>query len=249
MAKLTLSQLESFLWGAADILRGKIVHGARNIYRDEQLNIIDAGEKVKKLIDEHITSTGVDPAIPPINLLDEKFNEHVNQQKSPQMQATEVKNAIRHHLNIKLDDDPAYYRKLSEKLDDIIQRHHEHWEELLRQLLLFREEELKEDRPTPQGVSDAERPFYNLCAEFMEKNNEDDPAIHQTSRLIANKLVEFLIKAHKIVDFFNKPDEIRRLKREIKNTFLEQTSITEDEFINTIIQDFMDLAKHRFGKS
>ena len=30
-------------------LLGKIVHGARNTYRDEQLNIIDAGEKVKKL--------------------------------------------------------------------------------------------------------------------------------------------------------------------------------------------------------
>ena len=35
-------------------LLGKIVHGARNTYRDEQLNIIDAGEKVKKLIQQHL---------------------------------------------------------------------------------------------------------------------------------------------------------------------------------------------------
>ena len=31
-------------------LLGKIALGARNTYRDEQLNILDAGEKVKKLI-------------------------------------------------------------------------------------------------------------------------------------------------------------------------------------------------------
>ena len=27
--------------------------------------------------------------------------------------------AIKHHIHIKLDDDPAYYRKLSEKLEDM----------------------------------------------------------------------------------------------------------------------------------
>ena len=58
-------------------LLGKIVHGARNTYRDEQLNIIDAGEKVKKLIEDNISATGVDPKIPPINLLDPKFKEEV----------------------------------------------------------------------------------------------------------------------------------------------------------------------------
>ena len=30
---------------------GKIMHGARNMYRDEQLSVAGAGEKVKKLID------------------------------------------------------------------------------------------------------------------------------------------------------------------------------------------------------
>ena len=40
-------------------------------------NIIDAGEKVKKLIEENIIASGVDPKIPPINLLDPKFKEEV----------------------------------------------------------------------------------------------------------------------------------------------------------------------------
>jgi type I restriction system adenine methylase HsdM len=44
---------------------GKVNHGARNRYRDSQLDLAGVGEKVRRLIDEHIRATGVDPKIPP----------------------------------------------------------------------------------------------------------------------------------------------------------------------------------------
>ena len=47
---------------------GKISVGARNLYRDEQLDIAGAGEKVRELIEEHVYSTGVDPKIAPVDL-------------------------------------------------------------------------------------------------------------------------------------------------------------------------------------
>ena len=56
---------------------GKICIASRNRYRDEQLNISGCGEKVKSLIDEHIYSTGVDPKIPPIALISEKFEPYI----------------------------------------------------------------------------------------------------------------------------------------------------------------------------
>ena len=48
----------------------------KNLYRDPKLNIIGAGEKVKKLIEEHIISTGVDPRIEPISLLAKDFKKN-----------------------------------------------------------------------------------------------------------------------------------------------------------------------------
>ena len=48
---------------------GKIALGARNLYRDEQLDITGVGEKVRELIEEHVYETGIDPKIPPIDLL------------------------------------------------------------------------------------------------------------------------------------------------------------------------------------
>ena len=40
-------------------LLGKIAIGARNRYRDEELNILCAGEKVKKLIEDHVFASGI----------------------------------------------------------------------------------------------------------------------------------------------------------------------------------------------
>jgi type I restriction enzyme R subunit len=225
-------------------LLGKIAHGARNTYRDEQLNILDAGEKVKKLIEEHISATGVNPKIPPINLLDPKFEEQVKQGTNSKMRATEIKNAIRHHIHIKLDDDPAYYRKLSEKLEEIIQEHSDRWDELVQQLFKFRDEMRKEPTP-PQGITSAELPFYNLYIETMASDSDEENS-HELAKNFSTKIINFLNEASQIVDFFNKPDEVRRLKREIKNILIEMPHVNE-ELIKEVTDSFMDLAKHRFG--
>ena len=225
-------------------LLGKIALGARNTYRDEQLNILDAGEKVKKLIEDHISATNVDLLIPPINLLDPRFEEHVKQGTSSKMRATEIKNTIKHHIHIKLDDDPAYYRKLSERLEEIIQEHSDRWDELVQQLFKFRDEMRKEPTP-PQGITSAERPFYNLCIEVMLNHADEDNA-HQEAKKFSIKIVRFLNEASQIVGFFDKSDEIRRLKREIKNTLMEMPHANE-ELLNEVTDNFMDLARHRFG--
>lgn len=37
---------------------GKVQNAARNRYRDPGLNLADVGEKVRKLVEDHIISTG-----------------------------------------------------------------------------------------------------------------------------------------------------------------------------------------------
>ena len=68
----------------------KVHHAARNRYRDPGLDISDAGEKVRQLVDEHILSTGVDPKIPPVDLLAANFKESVAAVKSPESRASEI---------------------------------------------------------------------------------------------------------------------------------------------------------------
>ena len=101
---------------------GKISIGARNLFRDEQLNITGAGEKVRQLIEEHVYSTGVDPKIPPVDLLAKNFKEKVNLHKTSRAKASEIEHAIKHHIKINLEEDPEYYKSLSDRLKDIIRK-------------------------------------------------------------------------------------------------------------------------------
>ena len=93
--------------------------------RDEQLDITGVGEKVRELIEEHVYATGIDPKIPPMDLLAPGYKEKLNEHKSSESKASEITNAIKHHINIKVEEDPEYYKKLSERLEEIIQKHEE----------------------------------------------------------------------------------------------------------------------------
>ena len=72
-------------------------------------------KKVRKLIEEHVYSTVIDPKIPPVDLLAVDYKEKLNKHKSSRSKASEIEHAIKHHIKINLEDDPEYYRRLSEK--------------------------------------------------------------------------------------------------------------------------------------
>ncbi len=142
----------------------KISIGAKNRYRYVLLDISGAGEKVRELIEEHIYSTGVNPKIPPIDLLAGNFKVALEQHKSSQSKASEIENAIKHHIKINIDEDPEYYKKLSERLKDIIRENEENWDELVQLLLSLREsiETDHEKQAGDLGLSETELSFYNI---------------------------------------------------------------------------------------
>ena len=77
-------------------------------------------------------------------------------------------------------------------------------------------------------------------------SDSDEENSHELAKNFSTKIINFLNEASQIVDFFNKPDEVRRLKREIKNILIEMPHVNE-ELIKEVTDSFMDLAKHRFS--
>ena len=103
---------------------------ARNRYRDTPVLGKDVGAKVRKLIDDHVVSMGVDPKIPPISLTDADFERHVAREPNARAKASEMEHAIRAHIRENIDQDPVAYRKLSERLRELLDKMGEQWEEL-----------------------------------------------------------------------------------------------------------------------
>ncbi|MFO1326074.1 MAG: type I restriction endonuclease subunit R [Rubrivivax sp.] len=107
---------------------------ARNRYRDTPVLGKDVGAKVRKLIDDHVVSMGVDPKIPPVSLTDADFETHVAREPNGRAKASEMEHAIRAHIREHLDQDPVAYRKLSERLREVLAKLGEQWDELAKAL-------------------------------------------------------------------------------------------------------------------
>ncbi len=103
---------------------------ARNRYRsNERLIGKEVGEKVRRLIDEHIISLGIDPKIPPVEITADDFEEQVDAQRSPRAKASEMEHALRYHIRKHLDEDPIHFERLSERLSGILKEFEGRWEE------------------------------------------------------------------------------------------------------------------------
>ncbi len=127
---------------------GFIYARARNRYRDTPVLGKDVGAKVRKLIDDHVVSMGVDPKIPPISLTDANFGAHVAREPNDRAKASEMEHAIRAHIREHLDQDPVAYRKLSERLRDLLDKLGEQWD-LLTQALQGLVDDIKTGHVAP----------------------------------------------------------------------------------------------------
>lgn len=199
---------------------------ARNRYKDTPEIGKDVGGKVRKLIDDHITSLGIDPRIPPVELTDAEFNEHVNRQVSDRAKASEMEHAVRSHIRKRMDEDPVKYEKLSERLKEILDQLDGQWQEqidALKDLI----NELPEGAETP-GENQPEmpaqyRPFLRLLQKEALGDDEPDDQTQQRLMDTTAEIVDTIASELHIPDFWkpaHQPDQERlrgRLFQELFN--------------------------------
>ncbi len=94
------------------------------------------GDKVRELIDRHVTALGVRQVIPPNRITAEDFTAKVEALPGAKAQASTMEHAIRHHIEVRFNEDPAEYRKLRERLEEVLRDYAEQWEQ---QVISFRQ--------------------------------------------------------------------------------------------------------------
>lgn len=195
---------------------GLIQKVARRRYRDDGLGDFDAslyGEKVRALIDEHVTALDIATKIPPVSVTDPEFLAKVKGLTSDKAKASEMEHALRFHIRKNFDEDPARYTKLSERLDEILKTLTGKWDQLSLALEVLLRDVM--DEPASRRVH--EDPlvarFYGLLeSEFATSATLPDEVRTDIMRLAENIVVEVTQHAG-IVRFWNNPhaqDELRK---------------------------------------
>ena len=185
-------------------LMGFIAKMAANLYRDEQLNLAGVGQKVRELIDEYIIAKGIDPKVPPTAITAPDFIKAVDRQPSKRAKASEMEHAARYHITIHFNEDPAYYKKLSERLEAILTKFKDNWEELITVLKEFTSQ-VRAGRPADESGLDprTQAPFLSLLVEEVEAGGQKVPK--ETLRKLAEmtvELVEHVRQEIRVVDFW-----------------------------------------------
>lgn len=201
---------------------GYLLHVVKERYKDGSLDIADAGAKVKALIDEHLLDLGINPKIPPIELLSDEFVEHVRRHSKgdPEAKASEMEHAIRKHCTVHFDEDPAFYKRMSEKLEQLIQNHRNNWDLLAEDYEALRQEALAGRTSTIEGLSKEATTFYDYVVQLAFNGSEVPDRHRQRLKQLMADVVERLQNTIDILDFWKKPIEVKKLRGEIATDIL-----------------------------
>jgi len=201
---------------------GYLLRMVKERYKDDSLDISDAGEKVKELINEHLIDLGINPKIPPTELLSDDFISNVQKHSfgNPDAKASEMEHAIRKHCTVHFDEDPAFYKRLSEKLEKLIQDHKENWEVLVQEYEHLRSEALVGRTDVEEGLTREATTFYDYVVQ-LAFGNAEVPGNHRLRlKKLMSEIVEMLQETIGIIDFWKKPIEVKKLRGNIDTEIL-----------------------------
>jgi len=249
---LPLPEAQRYLRDAK--ILGFIARVASNLYRDNQLNLLGVEQKVRLLIDEYISAQGVNPGVPPMDIMDARFEEEVNKRPTAKSRASEMLHAIRYHITVHVNEDPEHFKTLSEKLDAILQNLRDNWTELERVLREFMQREVVQGRhETVAGLNPRiQAPFFDVLKRAVESElgrelKADDPQFPEVVALTI-ALVDKIQAAISKVDFWRDRASRQGLETELNNELRwcrvdGERVFTEN--VRELATRIVDLAYHR----
>lgn len=201
---------------------GYLLRMVKERYKDDSIDIADAGEKVKALINEHLIDLGINPKIPPVELLSDNFIAHVQEhsQGSAEAKASEMEHAIRKHCTVHFDEDPAFYKRLSEKLEKLIQDHRDNWELLAEGYERLRKEAIEGRIETAEGLTKEATAFYDYVLQLAFDGGEVPVEQRAPLKKLMLRIVELLQDTIDVLDFWKKPIEVKKLRGNIGTEIL-----------------------------
>ena len=225
---------------------GLIMKLARRRYRDDGLGDFDAslyGEKVRALIDEHVTALDISTKIPPVSITAPDFLAKVKAMISDKAKASEMEHALRYHIRKNFDEDPARYSKLSERLDDILKNLTGKWDQLALAL-----EELLGDATDPEPADRVHDDplvarFYGVLEADFVTGSELPSEVQVDILHVADEIVTVVVPQANIVRFWHNAHAQDSLRRQIIHILDQRDDLFPFEEQSALADRLMELAR------
>lgn len=228
---------------------GYLLVRIKNRYKDRSMDLKWAKPKVRKMIDAHLETLGIDSRVAPVSLLSKDFAKEVNKLgKNSKSKASEMEHAIRRHIKVNINKDPALYKRFLKRMEEIIERYQGNWDAIVEEFEKVRAdlEKGRKGDNEEEGLNEQELPFYD----FINFSVFQDEIISDEEKVALKALTVELVKT--LIEATNKPNfwkgraaEIRKLQGEVEDLIsfcnLEKVSKMHAK----LSVELMNLAKRR----
>lgn len=223
---------------------GHILNRAKHRYKDDTMSLKGVADKIRILIDEHLISLGIDPVVPPTELLSKDFKISLDENKTTKAKASEMEHAIRKHIKVELGRDPVFYEKMSKKLEDILNASYDDVDNRYKSLLELFDEIEAGRTEAEQGLDpQKEMPFYDLLKKYAyNDNSEIENDKNKVIRFIKQS-IDCICSWISIKGFWNVAAKRDDLEKDLSDIILHSGLLKVIDEEDKIITEFIALAK------
>jgi type I restriction enzyme R subunit len=222
----------------------------RRRYRDQLDGGFDPslyGAKVRRLLDEHVRATRVEQRIPPVAITAEDFLARVEALADPRARAAEMEHALRWHISQHLDEDPVRYRRLSERLDQVLAALGEQTDQLVIELGTLIEAARSPRADDGLGLNpQLERPLLDILVEARTKAGSDGatPIIFPSLVPLTRQLAREITRQAGMVGFAENAHAQDRLRRWLFNQLVDEDACELDQAVS-VADELMQVVRAR----
>ena len=224
----------------------------------EVVDLKEFEPKIQRLLDDHVVALPAEIIIEIVNINDPAALKAVVDDNgvSEASRADRIASATRKVITEKMDEDPSFYRRFSEMLEETIRGYREKRlseRDYLRNIVDIAAKVARKDRgrvmpAAIQGDDDAQA-FFGIIKPGLRATQDgsvtDDQAADIALAIIA------IVKAHHIVDLWSNDQAQNKIRNAIDDYFFdivrdEMGVILPIEAMDELEQRIMDLARSRF---
>ena len=231
----------------------------RNSVRRRYAEVVDFKEyepRVQKLIDQHVGTGEVERITELVNIFDtDAFASEVEKLESSASKADTIAFRTKLTIHDRMQEDPAFYRRFSELLEDAIRAFREcrlSDAEYLRRVSTIAERlrnRTGDDVPEKLAHRDVAKAFFGVLRQaFASRNHAGDLlAISVTASLA----VDDIVRAQRIVNWTRNTDVQNRMKGAMEDYLFDLMEREEFELsfedIDQILESLLDVARVRYA--
>jgi type I restriction enzyme, R subunit len=191
-------------------------------FRDERLSMKGIPPKLRKITDDYLESRGVEVKVKPISILDDDFEKDVARRSRTKTKAAEIEHAIRHHLDIDLDDDPDLRDSFVEALNAILEEFKDNWNKIYDELEKLRKRIADAGKEPTYGLHRKKQmPFFRtLKKEIYGAAEADDDGVASLVAL-TQQIFADVERELKLAGFWESIPARNKLKADIQRALIQ----------------------------